>query len=113
MNQDTYFDEVKQYFSQTPCKHCGALIDPRGLTQSKSPAPDFLVVQVKCRACGERIGTALVKLNIGHRSKVYVSKDMKRFQGLPAITYDDVLEAHEFFKDISPQDFINYLEKRK
>lgn len=65
-----------------------------------------MVVRVGCSTCGRPLGVAIV--GTGPKAKEtkekgpfdWTKRDCEKFAGKPAITYDDVLEAHQFFSEL-------------
>lgn len=66
-----------------------------------------MVVRVSCLECQRPLGVAIVGTNgkKGQATKKAVrsewtKKDAQKFEKMPAITYDDVLAAHQFFDSL-------------
>lgn len=66
----------------------------------------MLVVRVGCSACGRPLGVAIVGTRVlpgkspEKHPPEWTKRDLDRFADKPAITYDDVLAAHEFLADV-------------
>lgn len=65
-----------------------------------------MVVRVCCLQCSRPLGVAIVGTNNkkaqAKKTKVseWTKKDTQKFEKMPAITYDDVLAAHQFFDSL-------------
>ncbi len=84
-----------------------------------------LVIGVVCVHCGKPLGTALVHVTGQSPSSApsppakrkavqpgWTKNDRKRLADLPAINYDDVVDAHQFFSKLGP-DWSKHLPKAK
>ena len=70
----------------------------------------MIAVQITCRTCDERIGTALVQI---HKKKVPPTmsvRDARKFKDMPPISFDDVLDAHEFIQGLD-HTWVKYLKR--
>ncbi len=65
-----------------------------------------MVVRVSCLECQRPLGVAIVGTNSKKNQakktiqSEWTKKDAQKFEKMPAITYDDVLEAHQFFDSL-------------
>lgn len=64
-----------------------------------------MVVRVSCLECHRPLGVAIVGTNNKKNqakkpTSEWTKKDTQKFAQLPAITYDDVLAAHQFFDSL-------------
>ncbi len=63
----------------------------------------MLVVRVTCSSCGKPLGVAIVGTGAqpthsrADQPPEWTRRDAEKFANRPAISYDDVLSAHEFF----------------
>jgi hypothetical protein len=96
------FRAIQEYFQQKSCRYCSNSFTSDGI-QLIREEPGMLVVRVTCSCCGRPLGVAIVGTGVPQermrteRPPEWTKKDSQRFAGKPAITYDDVLAAHEFF----------------
>lgn len=123
-----YLQLITDYFEAADkrCYVCGCLYPRESFAvQGCDLISNAVVVDVTCAHCGQRLGTALVSvktpLNIStgapvketpSRPKTWTKKDEQRLKDLPAINYDDVVDAHEFFSKLGP-DWSKHLPKVK
>lgn len=124
------FRLIREYFQQRSCKHCDSNYAPGGIELIREE-PGLLVVRVACLDCGKPLGIALVGINSGARPEPLVANarlgkepnyveaihprdwnklDVKRLSERPQISYDDVLDAHEFFSGLG-SDWQKHLPK--
>lgn len=99
------FQAIQEYFQQKFCRFCDHPFTSEGIELLREE-PGILVVRVTCRACGRPLGVAIVGTgpNSGRGNQNYpvewTKRDFDRLASQPAITYDDVLSAHEFFDNL-------------
>jgi len=66
----------------------------------------MLVVRVTCKVCGHPLGVAIVGTvaEVTKKSPAcppdWTRRDLERLAAKPAISFDDVLAAHNFIKDL-------------
>lgn len=99
------FQAIQEYFQQKECRFCSQLFKSEGI-QLLREEPGVIVVRVCCCDCGRPLGVAIVgttpkpaKAQSPH-PKDWTKRDKDRLVGLPPISYDDVLAAHEFFDSL-------------
>lgn len=100
------FQAIQQYFQQKSCKLCSRLFDLDGIELLRQE-PGVLVVRVTCNHCGHPLGVAIVgtkgkpeRCRETARASEWTKRDKKRLSSQPKITYDDVLNAHQFFQSL-------------
>ncbi|MBX9942116.1 MAG: hypothetical protein K2Y32_22820 [Candidatus Obscuribacterales bacterium] len=100
------FQAIQEYFQQKECRFCSNSFKPDGI-QLLREEPGVLVVRVTCSTCGHPLGVAIVgttpKAQVKpaqNHPRDWTKRDKDRLVGLPPITYDDVLNAHQFFKSL-------------
>jgi hypothetical protein len=99
------FQAIQEYFQQKECRFCSHLFKSEGI-QLLREEPGVLVVRVTCSTCGHPLGVAIVGTTPKPQKPAqlhprdWTKRDRERLVGLPPITYDDVLNAHQFFKDL-------------
>jgi hypothetical protein len=132
--QNGGFQLIKEYFQQKTCKHCSRNYTSDGIEFIREE-PGMVVVRVGCSGCGQPLGIALVGMSGGgkHRNPYptqqrlpdtfapddedmpypadWTKADIQRLSKLASITYDDVLDAHAFFSNLS-DDWCRHLPKR-
>jgi hypothetical protein len=111
------FQAIQEYFQQRFCRFCANPFSSEGI-QLLREEPGVLVVRVTCKSCGQPLGVAIVGTSARHQSKSsscpldWTRKDVERLSGNPAISYDDVLNAHEFVTNLGA-DWAKHLPKIK
>jgi len=96
------FQAIQEYFQQKLCRFCDHPFTSEGI-QLLREEPGILVVRITCSACGKPLGVAIVGTGpTAQRAQhkyppEWTKRDCERLAKKPAITYDDVLLAHEFF----------------
>lgn len=96
------FQAIQEYFQQKLCRFCDHPFTAEGI-QLLREEPGIMVVRVSCSSCGRPLGVAIVgtATAAGRQRPKYPAewtrRDFERLSSQPAITYDDVLCAHEFF----------------
>lgn len=95
------FQAIQEYFQQKLCRFCNHSFRAEGI-QLLREEPGLMVVRVGCSSCGRPLGVAIVGTgaSAGKTRPRYpaewTKRDFERLASKPAITYDDVLSAHEF-----------------
>jgi len=99
------FQAIQEYFQQKECRFCSHSFTSDGI-QLLREEPGVLVVRVTCKTCGHPLGVAIVgttprpaRIQPQH-PRDWTKRDKERLVGQPPITYDDVIAAHQFFKDL-------------
>ncbi|SRR5579875_55288 len=96
------FQAIQEYFQQKFCRFCSHPFTSDGIELLREE-PGILVVRVGCSVCGRPLGVAIVGTGPApapDRTKAaldWTKRDRERLSGKPTITYDDVLDAHQFF----------------
>jgi hypothetical protein len=110
---------IAYYFQQRSCRQCSQPYTREGIEFLRQE-PGVIVVRVCCASCGHPLGIALVGMNTtasaetcqhgrpaasGHpRAQRYpgewTKRDSDRLSARPPISYDDVLNAHQFFDSL-------------
>ncbi len=99
------FQAIQEYFQQKECRFCSNAFKSDGI-QLLREEPGVLVVRVTCSTCGHPLGVAIVGTTpkpqkaVSLHPRDWTKRDRDRLVGMPAITYDDVLNAHQFFKGL-------------
>lgn len=117
------FQLIKEHFQQRSCEKCNCNYSPDGIEIIREE-PGMVVVRVGCSHCGQPLGIALVSMSAGlgeqssgvplRRARDgapaaeddipypadWTKNDVKRLSGADRISYDDVLDAHEFFSGL-------------
>lgn len=83
---------IKQLLPKVACSKCKTEYDALELVRQED---GLLVLRVKC-SCGKGFGMALLGLDLSELSESL--EDVGEVQ--KPIDYDDVLDAHKYFKDI-------------
>lgn len=129
-SQGNGFQLIREYFQQRVCRHCDNNFTADGIELIREE-PGMVVVRVACCNCGQPLGIALVGMSGGgsqkaqHRSARslppieedipypadWSKNDIQRLAKGSRISYDDVLDAHEFFSSLG-DDWQKYLPKK-
>lgn len=125
------FSVVQEHFRKLRCAHCGEPFTPEGVKLLREEK-DYWVVRVHCTACNQPAGVAIVGVEYegGSETKeaapaaaaapapvnrsrgVFSSRrEEERFNSLPPISLDEVLDAHSFFSDLG-DDWMKHLPKK-
>ncbi len=112
------FQAIQEYFQRRSCRFCANPFSSEGI-QLLREEPGIIVVRVTCSSCGQPLGVAIVGTKTSPRAHRrmncppdWTKRDIERLSGQPPINYDDVLTAHEFFKDLGP-DWTRHLPKTR
>lgn len=118
------FDAVQDYFQRRQCRHCSSLYAADGIELVREE-PGAYVVRITCTKCHQPLGTALIGLsntsdpfanNVPGKPEApvlpgeWTKRDTDRLSGNPTISYDDVLNAHQFVQSLG-NDWAQYLPK--
>lgn len=131
-SQSNGFHLIQEYFQQRSCKHCCKNYSADGIELIREE-PGMVVVKVGCSNCGQPLGIALVGMSGSGKTaekanslaKAYSKSeldappypadwtkgDIQKFAGATRIGYDDVLDAHEFFSNLT-DDWQKHLPKK-
>jgi hypothetical protein len=107
------FEAVQDYFQRRHCRHCTSRYAAEGI-QLVREEPGAYVVRITCSKCHQPLGTALIGLSktndpfAGQPAKQeaplfptdWSKRDIERLSNQPAISYDDVLNAHRFVQGL-------------
>ncbi len=96
------FETVQNFFCSMHCSNCNNYLKPDGITLVKEEN-NFFVVKIVCVDCDQPIGLAIVGVSNkedfikpkGAEVQPVVTKDEP-----PPITYDEVIDAHQFFSNL-------------
>jgi hypothetical protein len=109
------FQAIQEYFQQKFCRNCDCQFSSEGI-QLLRQEPGVLVVRVTCKACGHPLGVAIVGTVIESTKKEprlpvdWTRRDVERLSARAPISYDDVLEAHQFIDQLGG-DWAQHLPK--
>jgi hypothetical protein len=107
------FRAAQEYFQQKTCRFCNQHYTADGIKLLREE-PGSLIVKIACSVCGRALGVAIIGTTTeGKRREVayppeWTRRDCAKFAPKPPITYDDVLDAHEFFSHLD-SDWTKYL----
>lgn len=88
-------EKLKVLFSNLCCSQCKNGFDDDSI-EIKRQEYGLLVVHLACRHCGKSFGAAFIGLsNLDVKSEPLEVQD-----GPEPISYDDVLDAHKFIRDL-------------
>ena len=100
--------QIKDLFSNLCCSQCKSDFDENSIEIIRDEG-DLKVIKLKCNHCGKGFGLAF--LGEDNKKKKTV-EPLEIQEGEPAITYDDVIDAHRFIKNLD-EHWSNYLPKDK
>src|ERR1700722_5246463 len=96
------FRAAQEYFQQKTCRFCNQHYTADGIKLLREE-PDSLIVKIACSICGRALGVAIIgTATETKRQEVayppeWTRRDCTKFAQKLPVTYDDVLDAHEFF----------------
>ena len=104
------FSIIQNFFARMRCNFCTHHLEPDGIELIRQDH-EVYVVNVQCTRCTRQMGIALVGLEgseadgISATGRLYTDPElteleMERLANFEPIGYDDVLDAHEFFKNL-------------
>lgn len=96
--------KLKILFDNLCCSQCKAGFDEDSI-EIKRREPGLLVTHLVCRNCGKSFGVAFLGL-----SGIDIKEPLEVQQGPEPISYDDVIDAHRFIKNLD-EHWQNYLPK--
>ena len=100
-------EKLKVLFSNLCCSQCKNGFDENSI-EIKRQESGLLVVHLTCQHCGKNFGVAFVGL-----SNLEVKSEPLEVQvGPEAISYNDVIDAHRFIRDLD-EHWQDYLPKYK
>ncbi|MEW5821037.1 MAG: hypothetical protein AB1782_12670 [Cyanobacteriota bacterium] len=96
-------EAVKNFFSSMHCSKCHNLLKPDGITLLREES-NFYVVKIICIDCNQPVGLAIVGIQPREPKEYTIEKEDYIEKGpdnnAPPITYDDVIDAHQFFSNL-------------
>ncbi|MNK47714.1 hypothetical protein D3C87_665280 [compost metagenome] len=124
------FSVVQEHFRKLRCAHCNEAFAPEGVKLLREEK-DYWVVRVHCIACNQPAGVAIVGVeyessdapaeareaatagSTGGRVRGIFSsrREEEKFSGLPPISPDEVIDAHNFFHDLG-SNWMDLIPKR-
>ena len=108
--------DIKKLFKGIKCSLCGKDFDDNSFTIMRKEDGLF-VLQVKCKKCCKGFGIALLgldkkELTASLNETVAIVNNKCTCQEIGAISYDDILDAHEFIKNLD-ENWRNFVAKKK
>jgi hypothetical protein len=115
-------DIVKDFFSNIKCTQCQNYFEKESINLVRHEY-NYTVVRVTCSVCGKNIGMAILGLdkNSMHQSLEPIEepkksktnkKAIKEDNPCDPITYDDVIDAHNFFYSLG-EDWTKFLPEKE
>ncbi len=89
------------------CSKCKADFDKNSVEIIREEK-NLLVINLTCQNCGKEFGTAFLSINNDQKATSQKDLELVIQDKNPAITVDDVIDAHNFIKDMS-EDWQKYL----
>jgi len=109
--------DIKKLFWGMKCPDCDRNFDDKSFTVMRQEDGLF-VLQVKCKKCHKGFGIALLGLDKDELSAsinkdfTAAPEDESNDEEARAIDYDDILDAHEFIKNLD-ENWRRYMEGKK
>jgi hypothetical protein len=110
------FQAIQEYFQQKSCRNCASYFAAEGI-QLLRQEPGVLVVRIICSACSHPLGVAIVGTNPNATKRLkselppdWSRRDLERLTGKSPISFDDVLNAHDFLESLGA-DWIKHLPR--
>lgn len=109
-------DIVKDFFSKIKCSQCQNYFEKESITLVRHEY-NYTVVRVTCSICNKNIGMAILGLdkNSMHKTiecaeetKAHSKKNVSKKKSCDPISYDDVIDAHNFFFSLG-EDWTKFL----
>ena len=105
-------NKIRAMFTNLCCSRCKADFDENSIKVIREE-DSMLVVKLFCNKCGKAFGTAFLGVSdlvdISEKEKTKVALRMK--EDLPPISKDDVLNAHDFIKNLD-EHWAQYLPEK-
>ena len=98
--------KIEKLFSNLCCSQCRNVFDEDSIT-IKRQEEGLSVVQLECKHCGKSFGVAFLGLS---NIDVKNYEPLEVVEGPEPITFDDVIDAHRFIKELDG-DWGKYLPK--
>ena len=98
--------KIEKLFSNLCCSQCRNSFDENSIT-IKRQEEGLTVIGLECKHCGKNFGIAFLGLSdIGVKGY----EPLEVTEGPEPISYDDVIDAHRFIKNLE-KDWSKYLPK--
>ena len=94
--------DLTRLFSKLCCSNCKEDFDADSITLMRNDG-ELSVVQIKCTKCDKSFGLAFLGLNEDELKRSITNKPdypLEIQKGPPPISYDDVIEAHNFIESL-------------
>jgi hypothetical protein len=107
------FRAAQEYFQQKTCRFCNQHYTADGIKLLREE-PGSLIVKIACSICGRALGVAIIGTATEPKRREvtypleWTRRDCAKLAQKSPITYDDVLDAHEFFSRLD-SDWTKYL----
>ncbi len=93
-------DKIDVLFKNLCCSRCKSDFDENSI-QILRKEDSVIVINLKCQICGKDFGTAFIgtkNLNAEYFDRL--KTPLRMIEDLPPISKDDVIDAHEFLKEL-------------
>ena len=111
-----YLNFINDFFSHVKCSHCHEFFKEDSIELVRQEANN-IVVRISCTNCGKNLGLAILGIDRKeYKNSLKFSEETAENNDMPIsvnaekdpITYDDVIEAHQFFSELG-DDWAKYL----
>lgn len=111
---------VRDFFSNIKCSQCQNYFEKESISLVRHEY-NYTVVRVTCSICGKNIGMAILGLDKTaiqesveclEETKTSSKKTVSKKKPVDPISYDDVIDAHNFFYSLG-DDWIKFLPEKE
>ena len=110
-----YYEFLNEFFSHVKCSNCKEFFK-EGSVQLIRKEANNIVVRITCQNCDKNLGLAILGLDKAEYknslkfSETEGENPVSTGSNEEPITYDDVIEAHDFFENLG-DDWAKHLPK--
>lgn len=109
------FESVQEFFCSMHCSRCQESLKPDGISLVREEE-NFYVIKITCVDCNQPVGLAIVGISPqdveNERLLPAPSGQLEVVEedGPPPISYDEVIDAHQFFSDLG-SDWMKHIKE--
>jgi len=103
-----YLNYINEFFSHVKCANCHEFFKDDSIELVRQESNN-IVVRITCAKCGKNLGLAILGIDRAeYKNSLNFAEDTAKNKDMPLsinaddspITYDDVMEAHQFFSKL-------------
>ena len=103
-----YLNYINEFFSHVKCANCHEFFKDDSIELVRQES-NSIVVRIACAKCGKNLGLAILGIDRAeYKKSLNFAEDTTKNTDMPIslnaddspITYDDVMEAHQFFSKL-------------